>query len=107
MFTVLRVQYIAFNEAFHRFVEVYIPDHGWLPIDVNREDSDGEYYRQKYFLGYDNNHLKLSRTFIDDDDNLGLHFLYDVDFKKGGSAVGKLGRELTYEWTVIEKYLIE
>lgn len=46
----------------HRWTEVYLPDHGWVPIDANRDDnSKGPPFRRRTFLSLRSGVLVMCR----------------------------------------------
>ena len=96
-----RKDYVYMDDVYHRWVEVYMPDYGWVPIDTNAEDNGVGDYTQRLFLGYDNHALVMSKTFISDDSNLG------VDYRSSHSWSGSGSTDRVAEWTVFDRYLIE
>ncbi len=62
------------DRVFHRWVEVYLPPYGWLPVDANRDDRDEPPFPRRYFLALSENLLVLSKTNWGDEENLGANY---------------------------------
>ena len=62
------------DRVFHRWVEIYIPPFGWLPIDANRDDAKQPPYPRRLFLALGERLLVLSKTGWGDQDNLSRDY---------------------------------
>lgn len=97
------------DEVYHRFVELYFPEAGWAPIDVNREDSSGGApYTTRLFLGYDQNILTFSKTFFDEN-YLGDNYTSAYSYSRGANTyqTGMVIVEKLGCWTVVGQFLKE
>lgn len=90
------------DTIYHRWVEVYIPDMGWMPVESTSDDEDDGNHDIDKFMGYDNFHLALSKTFIDDN-YLGINYHSSYKWSSSGRASGKSGsveKSRYYLWKV-------
>ena len=53
----------ARDDVFHRWVEVYLPPYGWLPLDASADDNkEGRHFCRRNFLATGCDLFELSRT---------------------------------------------
>lgn len=62
------------DRVFHRWVEVYVPPYGWLPIDVNRDDRQSPPFPRRYLFALTEKLLVLSKTNWGDQANLNADY---------------------------------
>ncbi|MFP4363343.1 MAG: transglutaminase-like domain-containing protein, partial [Spirochaetia bacterium] len=94
------------DEHFHRWVEVYIPDIGWVPVDTNREDRQNGEYRQNLVFGYDWKVLQHSARFSDDGSFLGTNMMLLHRWSRGRNSAesGDVFRSHWAEWEIMNRY---
>ena len=79
------------DRIFHRWVEVYVPPFGWLPLDVNRDDRPKPPFPRRYFLALTERLLVLSKTSWGDRQNLGSNYHATFAFELGENTASRSG----------------
>jgi len=87
--------------VYHRWVEVYVPPVGWLPVDANRDDRNKAPYPRRYFLALPSRLLVLSKTGGWDGANLAADYrsfhTWSRRANKRGSGRVKTSRVAVWE----------
>ncbi len=77
------------DRVYHRWTEVYLPPHGWVPVDVTADL--GRPAKQDYLGSYRSRTLILSRAG-------GRSDLLGLQYHSANSHTGRLTRERVYTW---------
>ncbi|HUU44188.1 MAG TPA: transglutaminase domain-containing protein [Acidobacteriota bacterium] len=96
---VVRGDDASYDDVFHRWVEVYLPNFGWLPVDPSGGDSPWPSGRANYF-----GHLR-DRYLITTEGGGGSEYLewgYNANARWTTKGRCKLVAENFAEWTPIE-----
>ncbi|MBM4046036.1 MAG: hypothetical protein FJ279_13040 [Planctomycetes bacterium] len=89
------------DRVFHRWVEIYAPGIGWMPLDANRDDAKQPPYPRRYFLALPGRLLEMFRGDGGDNENLGWSYHSLRTWKWGQNPQDKrnvkLSREAAWE----------
>ncbi len=97
---VLRGDDASVDTAFHRWAEIYLPDVGWIPVDVNAGDKQWQGERCFSFGGIANRFLITTRG-GGDSSWLKWNYNHEVAYRTQGKA--NVRTEGFAEWDVIEE----
>ncbi len=89
----------SYDDVFHRWVEIYLPNYGWLPVDPSRGDSKWPSKRADSF-GYLSN--KLLITTVGGGGSEYLAWGYNANERWTSKGKCKVAVENIAEWTPIE-----
>jgi sugar lactone lactonase YvrE len=89
----------SYDEVFHRWVEIYLPNYGWIPVDPSRGDSESPAERADSF-GYLSNRLLVTTLGGGGSDYLGWGYNANERWTSKGRC--KVVVENFAEWTPIE-----
>ncbi len=91
------------DTVFHRWVEVYVPALGWLPVDANRDDRPEPPFPRRYFLALTERLLVLSKTSVGDASNLctSYHSLHSCQPGENGPGELRVGSARAAHWTLL------
>ena len=94
------------DKVFHRWVEVYFPEFGWVPIDANRDDSKSGDYSPRLFLAYDWKAFQIGARFTDDGEflktNLVVYHRWSLGENKRED--GKVDIDKHAKWQLVPGY---
>lgn len=96
---VVRGDDASWDDVFHRWVEIYLPNYGWLPVDPSRGDSRWPSRRANAF-GYLGNRLLI--TTVGGGGSEYLEWGYNANERWTSKGKCKIVVENFGEWTPIE-----
>ena len=97
---VVRGDDASYDDVFHRWVEVYLPNYGWIPVDPSGGDNPRPADRARYFGFLDNRYLITTHG------GGGSEYLewgYNTNARWTGEGRCKVVVEYFGEWTPVEK----
>ncbi len=97
---VIRGDDASYDEVFHRWCEVYIPNFGWIPVDPSGGDNEYPADQAKYFGFLDNRFLI---TTMGGGESEYLEWGYNTNSRWTGEGKCKVEIEYFGEWTPIEE----
>ncbi len=97
-------QGVYVDKIFHRWVEVFFPGFGWVPVDANRDDSEGGEYSSRLFLAYDWKVFQMSSRFLDDGEFLKNNLAVYHRWSRKEKAEGKVAIQTQVEWRLTPGY---
>ncbi|UCC43509.1 MAG: transglutaminase [Candidatus Zixiibacteriota bacterium] len=89
----------SYDDVFHRWVEIYLPNYGWIPVDPSRGDSKWPADRANSF-GYLSNRLLI--TTLGGGGSEFLEWRYNANERWTSTGRCKVVVENFGEWTPIE-----
>ncbi len=96
---VIRGDDASWDDVFHRWVEIYLPNYGWLPVDPSRGDSEWPSARGNSF-GFLNNRFLI--TTVGGGGSEYLEWSYNSNERWTSKGKCKIVVENFGEWTPIE-----
>ena len=97
---VVRGEESSIDRAYHRWVEIYLPNVGWIPVDVNAGDQEWQGQRSFSFGGISNRFLITTRG-GGDSEWMKWNYNAVVDYRTLGKANVRM--EGFAEWDVIKE----
>ena len=96
---VVRGDDASYDDVFHRWVEIYLPTYGWLPVDPSRGDTKWPSDRANSF-GYLDNRVLI--TTVGGGGSEYLEWGYNTNERWTSKGKSKVVVEYFGEWTPIE-----
>lgn len=93
------------DQIYHRWLEVYHPEVGWIAMDANRNDSsNASVYSNEFVPAIERSCLVLSKGGGNDSNFLGIDYTRRIKFSwaSSGGSNSLVKRTLKYTWENIE-----
>lgn len=97
---VIRGDDASYDDVFHRWVEVYLPNFGWIPVDPSGGDNEYPADQARYFGFLDNRFLI---TTMGGGGSEYLEWGYNANTRWTGEGRCRIEIEYFGEWTPIEE----